>query len=180
MPDGASFERSTTAPTDSDNWVSMSADNQGTIKMWVDGNTVKWYSDYPHVYASPVNTTNLFMFDRSEKFKRIDLTGIDFSKCTTLHMFNDNMNVETIDMSGIDVSNVTGMGGLFHGLSKLKTVYVSNDFNTSNVTFSDNMFDGCTSIVGGEDTTYDENHTDISYAHVDGGTDNPGYFTLKQ
>ena len=41
------------------------------------------------------------------------------------------------------------------------------------------MFTGCTSLVGGMGTTYDENHVDKTYAHIDGGTSNPGYFTAK-
>ena len=40
------------------------------------------------------------------------------------------------------------------------------------------MFKGCTSLVGGMGTTYDENHTDAAYAHPD-KEDNPGYFTEK-
>ena len=41
------------------------------------------------------------------------------------------------------------------------------------------MFTGCTSLVGGMGTTYDENHVDKTYAHIDGGPSNPGYFTAK-
>ena len=39
------------------------------------------------------------------------------------------------------------------------------------------MFLDCISIVGGQGTTYDENHVDAARAHIDGGPDNPGYFT---
>ena len=41
------------------------------------------------------------------------------------------------------------------------------------------MFKDCTSLVGGKGTTYDVNHVDVDYAHIDGGTSNPGYFTEK-
>ena len=33
--------------------------------------------------------------------------------------------------------------------------------------------------MGGQGTAYDENHVDAEYAHIDGGTSNPGYFTAK-
>ena len=33
--------------------------------------------------------------------------------------------------------------------------------------------------MGGQGTTYDPNHIDKAYAHIDGGPDNPGYFTEK-
>ena len=41
------------------------------------------------------------------------------------------------------------------------------------------MFYNCTSLVGGQGTTYDANHIDKTYAHIDGGPSNPGYFTEK-
>ena len=41
------------------------------------------------------------------------------------------------------------------------------------------MFWGCLSLVGGAGTTYDENHTDVEYARIDKGSDNPGYLTYK-
>ena len=39
------------------------------------------------------------------------------------------------------------------------------------------MFTSCTSLVGGMGTTYDADHVDAAYAHIDGGPDNPGYFS---
>ena len=41
------------------------------------------------------------------------------------------------------------------------------------------MFYGCTSLVGGAGTTYSANHVGATYAHIDGGTSNPGYFTAS-
>ncbi len=42
------------------------------------------------------------------------------------------------------------------------------------------MFDNCTQLVGGQGTAYDENHTDYTYARIDGGEATPGYFTEKK
>ena len=39
------------------------------------------------------------------------------------------------------------------------------------------MFYVTLAIVGGAGTTYDDNNTNRSYAHIDGGQSNPGYFT---
>ena len=44
---------------------------------------------------------------------------------------------------------------------------------------SRDVFNGCTSLVGGMGTTYDANHVGADYAHIDGGPDNPGYFTRR-
>ena len=41
------------------------------------------------------------------------------------------------------------------------------------------MFLNCSNLVGGAGTTYSADHTDYTYAHIDGGTANPGYFTDK-
>ena len=41
------------------------------------------------------------------------------------------------------------------------------------------MFTDCESLVGGAGTVYDAVHSDYTYAHIDGGTSNPGYFTVK-
>jgi hypothetical protein len=42
------------------------------------------------------------------------------------------------------------------------------------------MFAYCSSLVGGQGTTWDaSNPTDKTYAHIDGGPSNPGYFTAK-
>ena len=63
----------------------------------------------------------------------------------------------------------------------VKTIYVSNNFNTDIVTMSGDMFRSTENLVGGSGTVYTKyNPTDKTYAHVDGGTSNPGYFTLKQ
>ena len=41
------------------------------------------------------------------------------------------------------------------------------------------MFNNCTSLVGGQGTKYDSTKVDKTYARIDGGTSNPGYFTSK-
>ena len=49
---------------------------------------------------------------------------------------------------------------------------------TEAVTHSSLMFANCTSLVGGQGTTWsDYNPTDKTYARIDGGPSNPGYFT---
>ena len=71
------------------------------------------------------------------------------------------------------------MSRAFYENTALKTIYVSENFDTSKVTDSTDMFKSSTKLVGGAGTTYDSSKTDKTYAHVDGGTSNPGYFTLK-
>ena len=68
---------------------------------------------------------------------------------------------------------------MFYNCSNLTSIYVGSGWSTAAVTLSDGMFDDCTRIRGGQGTTYDANHVDATYAHIDGGPDNPGYFTDK-
>ena len=69
---------------------------------------------------------------------------------------------------------------LFYGCSSLSTVYVSGLFAANEARSSDFMFAGCTSLVGGAGTAYSAAHTDAAYAHIDAGTNNPGYFTGRR
>lgn len=84
-----------------------------------------------------------------------------------------------LDLSSFDTSNVTNVYWMFYDCLNLKTIYVSNKFNTSNVTGAPRMFENATNLVGGAGTTYNSSKVDKTYAHIDGGTSNPGYFTLK-
>ena len=61
----------------------------------------------------------------------------------------------------------------------LVSIYVDDGWNTEAVTYSTNMFTNCTSIRGDLGTTYDEDHVDKAYAHLDGGSANPGYLSMK-
>ena len=70
------------------------------------------------------------------------------------------------------------MNYMFNGCSGLTTIYADSDWSTDNVTNSSNMFDGCTSLVGGNGTEYDASHTDAEYARID-RPGQPGYFTEK-
>ena len=67
---------------------------------------------------------------------------------------------------------------MFYGDSSLKTIYVSGEWNL-NLDASSYMFNSCTSLIGGSGTSFDEEHVDGAYARIDGGSSNPGYFTIK-
>ncbi len=71
------------------------------------------------------------------------------------------------------------MNTMFHNSAKLTTIYVGDKFNTDNVTNSSSMFLGTGKLLGGSGTKYNSSYTDKTYAHIDAGTSNPGYFTAK-
>ena len=150
------------------------------------------------------NVTSMNSMFRSSKSSNLDLSSFDTSKVTDMgYMFDvfrgnainivkfdtgnvtdmqsmfSTTNISTLDLSNFDTSNVTNMNSMFKSSKNLKTIFVGNSFTIDNVISDSNMFIFSSSLVGGAGTTYDENHIDKEYARIDGGTDLPGYFTLK-
>ena len=114
------------------------------------------------------------------------LGPLDFSKWNTCnvtnmeYMFDGCSFLTTLDLSNWDTSGVINMSRMFRDCSNLTKIFCGNGWTTVNVSDSEKMFLNCYHIVGGENTTYDENHVDGSYAHPDGGPSNPGYLTKKE
>ena len=123
------------------------------------------------------NVTNMsYMFYNSQA-TTLDVSHFDTSKVTNMSNMFQGSQVTTLDLSSFDTSNVTNIGYMFRSATNLKTIYVSNKFNTGNVTNSSGMFTGSTNLVGGKGTKYNSSYVDKTYARIDGGTSNPGYFT---
>jgi len=125
------------------------------------------------------NVTNMEgMFCYCISLTNLDVSDFNTEKVTDMSlMFDECENLTSIDVSNFDTENVTDMQQMFAWCPKLTTIYCCEDWNMMNVTNSLYMFRDSYNLVGGQGTRYDENHMDISYAHPDGGTANPGYFT---
>ena len=121
--------------------------------------------------------TNMSEMFRSSKVTELDLSSFDTSKVINMSFMFESSKVASLDLSSFDTSNVTNMNYMFSSDTNLKTIYASNYFNTNNVTSGSSMFSYCTNLVGGAGTTFNSSKTDKEYAHIDGGTSNPGYFT---
>ena len=111
------------------------------------------------------------------------ITGMGYlntSEVTNMsYMFYYCSRLTSLDLSTFNTSKVTHMNCMFEYSQSLRTIFVGDGWTTNAVTNSDDMFFFCTSIVGGQETTYNDNYTDATYAHVDGGKKNPGYFSEK-
>ena len=115
------------------------------------------------------------MFNICRALTSLDLSNFDTSNVTTLSgMFNNCSSLTSLDLSNFDTSNVTTKSSMFNGCTALTTIFCDSTWTAYS---SNNMFRGCTSLVGGAGTAFDESHIDAAYAHPDGGTANPGYFT---
>ena len=127
------------------------------------------------------NVTNMReMFYYTTNLVSINLSNFDTSNVTNMsRMFEASKKITSLDLSSFDTSNVVNMEDMFKNMSALTKIYVNNNWNTDLVNSSNSMFHYDYQLVGGAGTTYDSNHVDKTYAHIDGGTSNPGYFTLK-
>ena len=135
---------------------------------------------------SGLNTTNVtemnWMFDGCSSLTSLDVSGFNTANVTNMSgMFHECSSLTSLDLSGFNTANVTNMSWMFERCSALTNIYVSSTWTTSQVTANNgsNMFNECVNLVGGAGTTFSADHTDYTYAHIDGGTSNPGYFTDK-
>ena len=122
-------------------------------------------------------TTMKAMF-KSTNLTTLDLSSFNTSNVTDMEgMFNPCTSLTTLDLSTFNTSKVTNMSYMFNGSTSLNTIYVSDKFVTTAVTSSTSMFGNMPKLVGGNGTKYNSSYVDKTYAHIDGGTSNPGYFT---
>ncbi|MBO7609526.1 MAG: BspA family leucine-rich repeat surface protein [Muribaculaceae bacterium] len=151
--------------------------------------TFFWFSDMVNLqsitdvnYLNTSEVTNMeYMFFDCNQLTSIDVSNFNTSKVTNMcGMFVNCIGLTSLDLSSFNTSKITDMEAMFYGCRNLRTIYVGNAWTTNAVTKSPNMFYCCTNLVGGQGTTYDaSNPTDKTYAHIDGGPSNPGYFTDK-
>ena len=134
--------------------------------------------DLSHFNTSNVKDMNR-MFQGCTDLTVLNVSNFNTSKVIKMEsMFSYLYNIEKLDLSSFNTSKVTNMKDMFRA-SKFKTIYTSNNFTTDAVTRSDGMFYGNTNLIGGSGTVFNSSHITAAYAHIDGGTSNPGYFTLK-
>ena len=136
--------------------------------------------------ASVKNMGN--MFQGCGALEHLNLSQFDTKIVEKMNaMFLGCNSLVSLDLSSFNTNNVTNMAYMFASQtsleselieSKIKTIYVSNNFVINSVEESEKMFKGCSKLEGGNGTIYDENKIDASMAHIDTG-ENPGYFTAK-
>ena len=109
------------------------------------------------------------------------ITGMNYLNTSELTdmswMFSYSTSLTSLDLGNFNTEHVTKMNGVFYKCSNLRAIYVRDCWTTATVTSSTGMFYNCTNLVGSKGTTYDENHIDAAYAHIDGGPSNPGYLS---
>ena len=136
-------------------------------------------------YCSSLTNLNLSNFDTSnvinmeEMFRNctslvsLNISSFNTSKVTsTWYMFMNCSKIMILDLSSFDTSSVTYMDRMFYLAGSLKTIYVSDLWDTSKVTSSFDMFFNCTSLVGA--VPFDSTKVDVTMANY-----TTGYLTYK-
>ena len=135
--------------------------------------------------VSHFNTANVQymtgMFWGCSGLTALDVSNFKTGSAISLEsMFSGCTGLTSLDLSSFNTTNVTRMNSMFYECTALTTIYVSSGWSTAAVTESSDMFTNCYNLVGGKGTTWNaSNPTDKTYAHIDGGPSNPGYFTAK-
>lgn len=134
------------------------------------------------------------MFCDCQSLPELDVTNFNTSNVTSFQgMFARMYCIETLDLSSFNTSKATTMLNMFHdgisstetideyknAISKLKTIYVSNLWNTSKIETTEIVFNNNVNLVGGNGTVFNSNNLTAIYARIDAASA-PGYLTLKK
>lgn len=125
-------------------------------------------------------TTLMYIFKGCSNLQSVTFAD-DFDTSNIQNMeqvFSGCSSLTEVDISSFNTSSVQTTHAMFYNCSDLTTIYASSSFALSDGTVSDMMFEGCTSLVGGIGTTYNNENVDKTYARID-ESDAPGYFTFK-
>ncbi len=118
------------------------------------------------------------MFRGCTNITTIDVSNFDTSKVSTMNsMFLSCSGITELDLTEFVTTENLDIHWMFAGCSSLKSVYVSNKWDYEKCKVDTSVFDSCSSLVGGHGTAFEKNAKDSSYAKIDGGASNPGYFS---
>lgn len=127
-------------------------------------------------YLNTANITDMSsMFQECSNLKSLDFTNFDTKNVSNMYfMFNGCSTLTSLDLTNFNTAEVRDMNRMFYMLDEsstaLTTIYVSDNFVTTNVQNGENMFKNCTKLKGFK--KYFLLNTDHQYANY-----KTGYFT---
>lgn len=120
------------------------------------------------------------MFDGCSSLTELDVTNFNTSKVENMScMFRNCKQLISLDLSSFDTGSVIAVEGMFANCGNLRTIYVGDKWDDSSISLATSMFSDCPKLVGGKGTKFDSTHINGTYAHIDGGTSDPGYLTCN-
>ena len=127
--------------------------------------------DVTHFNTAKVTNMN-GMFNDCSNLTELDVTHFNTAKVTSMsYMFSGCSNLTELDLTHFNTAIVTTMFRMFYACKSLTTIYVSDEFVTTNITNGNGVFSSCSKLKGAIDK-YDGNKTDHTYANY-----KTGYFT---
>ena len=137
--------------------------------------------DHSFANCTTLTSTPFWFYDFSQLTTITGIANLKTDNVTNMYgMFAYCEKLTTLDLSGFNTAKVENMDWLFYRCSELETVYVGDLWSTASVTMGQEMFYACHKLVGGKGSSCGYiGHYDHTYAHIDGGASNPGYFTLN-
>ena len=129
-------------------------------------------SDLTSLNLSNFNTEKVMymsnMFYNCNKLTSLDLSNFNTAKVENMGwMFKSCYALTSLDLSSFNTAEVTNMTQMFYNSPALTTIYASDNFVTSKVTKSINMFYSCSSLK-------DYNNINIDHTYANYKT---GYFS---
>lgn len=113
------------------------------------------------------------MFYNCSGLTSLNLSNFDTSSVITMdHMLYCCSSITSLDLSKFNTSQVTHMPYMFAVCKKLTTIYVSDKWNVNSVNYSDDMFNGCRSLLN-----FNPEKIGIEMAK---SIEEGGYLTLKK
>ena len=129
------------------------------------------YDESHNSYGVMANTTRIEGLENLNTSYMKDMSSLFFGMS----------KIETLDVRFLDVQNVETANSMFEKCESLKTIYCNTDWSKiskiTNTAIS--IFFGCTSLKGGNGTTYSNDNKSFKYARPDKAGE-PGYFTAVQ
>ena len=144
-------------------------------------NQPKWETNYNNIsqvvfeasFANARPTNCYAWFQNFENLKQIEgIENLNTENVTSMkRMFSNCSNLAELDVTNFNTANVTDMSYMFSNCRNLTTIYVSDEFVITNITYKNyNLFFGCIKLKGAIE--YIEGKTNYKFANY-----KTGYFT---
>lgn len=161
---------------DLDNFDTSSVENMEGMFAFNDTDFMK--DQHIKISLNTSNVKNMSKLFHYDYVSYLDVSDFDVSKVTDFsNTFNYTWLYE-LDLTGWNTSSATDMTSMFGYSNWLTKIYASDSFVTTNVTASNDIFYLLPEAhYRGGAGSYIQNN--IRYAHIDGGTANPGAFWRK-
>lgn len=118
------------------------------------------------------------MFCDCAAITNVDLSNFDTGNVTDMiGMFARMKKIQYLDLTTFNTQSLITINNMFHTCPLLKSIYVSNKWDLSNIEEGTGVFSSCSNLIGEKGTVYDKTKLDYTMAVIDGTK--AGYLTSQ-